>query len=61
MGLDTQDHETLALWAADCAEHVLSYLGSGNESCVKQPFAKTKGYRHTLPLPLFDTASASVL
>jgi len=36
-------------------------VGSGNESCVKQPFAKTKGYRHTLPLPLFDTASASVL
>ncbi len=24
--MDTQDHETLALWAADCAEHVLSYF-----------------------------------
>jgi len=26
MGLDTQDHGTLALWAADCAEHVLPHF-----------------------------------
>jgi len=26
MGLDKADHRTLALWAADCAEHVLPYF-----------------------------------
>lgn len=26
MGLDRRDHESLALWAADCAEHVLPYF-----------------------------------
>jgi len=26
MGLDTQDHGTLALWAANCAEHVLPHF-----------------------------------
>ena len=24
--LDEQDHRALALWAADCAEHVLAYF-----------------------------------
>jgi len=26
MGLDKRDHRSLALWAADCAEHVLPYF-----------------------------------
>ena len=26
MGLGERDHESLALWAADCAEHVLPYF-----------------------------------
>jgi hypothetical protein len=30
--VDSQDHESLALWAADCAEHVLPYF---EEKCPK--------------------------
>jgi hypothetical protein len=26
MGLHERDHGSLALWAADCAEHVLTYF-----------------------------------
>lgn len=28
--LDKQDHKSLVLWAADCAEHVLPYFEEEN-------------------------------